>query len=231
MLKKLMAGVIVAAIIVFAAYAIWAGTRPGRSDIVLPDSTDLDRLPRAVRLGRPRAILGTETMLLPVQYGTGYEASTVSSPGRYAFEPMVNAVFLRSTGASLLLDRPARIASALLPDSLVIPSRTWIAYEIAFEDTNGDDVLNHGDGRTLALSSIEGTEFRVALPANVFLDAYHVLTPDTILVYAFSEPPPRRGRPDERRQWAFIYSVGAGSLTPVETADELVAQAARILAN
>ena len=226
-----MAGVIVAAIIVFVIYAIWTGTRPGRSDIVLPDSTDVDRLPRAVRLGRPTAIVGTETMLLPIQYGTGYEESSVYSSSVYAFEPMVNALFLRSTGADLLLDRPARIATALLPDSLVTPSRTWIAWEIAFEDTNGDDVLNHNDGRTLALSSIEGTEFRTALPANLFLDAYHLLTSDSILVYAFSEPPPGRGRPDERRQRTFIYSVGRGSLTPVETADELVAQAARILAN
>jgi hypothetical protein len=39
MLTKLVAGAIVAAIIVFAAYAIWAGTRPGRSDIVLGDAS------------------------------------------------------------------------------------------------------------------------------------------------------------------------------------------------
>lgn len=63
MLRKLVAGVIVAAIIVSVVYAIRAGTRPGRTDIVLPDSTDVDRLPRAVRLGRPRAIVGIETML------------------------------------------------------------------------------------------------------------------------------------------------------------------------
>jgi hypothetical protein len=53
----------------------WAANRPARSPDV-PESRDRS------------AVM---TMLLPIQYRTGHEQSTVYSSSAYAFEPMVNA--------------------------------------------------------------------------------------------------------------------------------------------
>ena len=230
MFNRVVLACVIVAVTVLMIYGLRAASEPRRTDVMLPETGTTDRLPRAVRLGRPLSIVGTETMLVPIEYGTAQTQSTASGSSYYAREPMVNAMFLRGDQASLLLDRPARIASALLPDTLG-PAREWIAYDLAFEDTNGDGRLNDEDGRTLALSSVQGSDFRVVLPPGVFMGSFHVLGSNRLLVFAFSEPPPKRGEPDPRQQSAFIYDVATGTLKSLDAANVLVEQASTILAN
>lgn len=118
----------------------------------------------------------------------------------------------------------------LLPDTTG-PGRTWIAYDVAFDDTNADGRLNHEDGHTLALSSVEGSDLRVVMPSGVFVGSFHVLGPDRILVFAFSEPPPRHDEPDPRQQSAYIYDIATGTLQLLDAANSIVEQASTILAN
>ena len=230
MLNRIVLALVIAATIALIIYGLRVGSGPRPTDVLLPETGTTDRLPRAVRLGRPQSIVGTETMLVPIQYGTAQTQSSVYSSTYYTPEPMVNAMFMRGDDASLLLDRTARIASVLLPDTTV-PARTWIAYEVAFDDTNADGRLNHEDGHTLALSSVEGSDFRVILPAGVFMGSFHVLGPDRILVFAFSEPPPGHDEPDPRQQSAFIFDVSTGTLQSLDAANTIVEQASTILAN
>lgn len=230
MFNRVVLACVIVAVTVLLIYGLRAASEPRRTDVMLPETGTTDGLPRAVRLGRPLSIVGTETMLVPIAYGTAQTQSTASGSSYYAPEPMVNAMFLRGDQASLLLDRPARIASALLPDTLS-PAREWIAYDLAIEDTNGDGRLNDEDGRTLGLSSVQGSDFRVVLPPGVFMGSFHVLGSNRLLVFAFSEPPPRRGEPDPRRQSAFIYDVATGTLKSLDAANVLVEQASTILAN
>jgi hypothetical protein len=230
MFNRVVLACVVVAVIVLIIYGVRVASEPRHSDVMLPETEATDRLPRAVRLGRPLPIMGTATMLVPIEYGSAQTQSTAYSSSYYAREPMVNAMFLRGNQASLLLDRPARIASALLPDT-VGPAREWIAYDLAFEDTNGDGRLNDEDGRTLALSSVHGSDFRVVLPAGAFMGSFHVLDSNRIVVFTFSEPPPKRGEPDPRRQSAYVYDVAAGTLQPLDAANALVEQASTILAN
>jgi hypothetical protein len=230
MLNRIVLACVLVATIALIIYGLRVGSRPRPTDVLLPEKGTTDRLPRAVRLGQPQSIVGTETMLVPIQYGTAQAQNSVYSSTFYVREPMVNAMFLRGDQASLLLDRTARIGSVLLPDT-VGPPRAWIAYDVAFDDTNADGRLNHEDGHTLALSSVEGSDFRVVLPPGVFIGSFHVLGPDRILVFTFSEPPPRLGEPDPRRQTAFIYDIATGTLQPLDAANAIVEQASTILAN
>jgi hypothetical protein len=127
---------------------------------------------------------------------------------------LVNVMFLSGDSARLLLDRAAYIRSMSYPersDSL----RGWIAYEVATMDTNGDGRLDERDGLNLAISDVEGRGFRMVLPPDIRLDAFHILDRNTVLVYAFGEAGPRRGRSDSRRQLVFRYNVSAGELLDV----------------
>lgn len=206
------------------------------------------RVPRAIRYAPPAAVRGTATRMVMVfngdadqRAGSGYYSSGSGTPQG----PQVNVIFLApGAPARLLLDHPAYVAGVSYPaagdpgEVEVSPGRggradtlqTWITYEIADRDTNGDGKLDEADRAGLFVSALDGTGLRRVLPEPFWL-LDHSLTPDRrgMLVMAL-EPPRGRDVPrEEMRQRAFLYDVATGALTPFAALDGAADRAARIV--
>jgi hypothetical protein len=158
--------------------------------------------------------------------------------------PVVNVIFL-TPGAPqgrILLDHPAYIRSLQYParerqDPYLAMSRsevdslqTWISYEIADRDTNGDGKLSEEDRAGLFVSALDGSGLRRVLP-----DAYrlvsHEPTPDRrgLLVMALEPPRGKEVKQEEMRQRSFIFDVASGRLVPYSALDSAADRAARIV--
>lgn len=229
-MRNLPIATVAVGLVALVIFSISKASEPSRRDVVLP-TADTAGATRAVRLGRAMRLSGTETRFIPVHYGTAFSetaASSYSRSGIYS-QPIVNALFVEGAEARLLLQQPAYIQTVIFPDSSTVePSRMWLAYHVALHDTNGDGVLNHHDGRSLAISDLDGGNWRVVLPEGVFLHGTEVLDAQRILVTAFDTPPPARGD-DSRLQQILIYEVATGSLTRFDAANAAVERAGRIL--
>ncbi|WP_420127996.1 hypothetical protein [Longimicrobium sp.] len=186
--------------------------------------------PRAVRYPAPQAIRGTSTRLIPVEYGRAYQpdGGGYASGARYTSEVVANVIFLDAQGARLLLDRPAHVASIHYPRTAQDVQR-WIAYQIAFDDTNGDARLDRRDATTLYVTDVEGRSLRPVLRPPLRLRSFHALDAGRMLVYALE--PPRGAAVDEDRmgQRAFIYDVASGQLAPYAALDSAAERAGQIL--
>ena len=225
-------GLILLAAFIIYAFVTERAYRSSEHEYVALPAGDSIRSVRAVRLGEPRRILGTEITLVPVHYGSGYGplADSYGISGRGGpVQVTVNVMFLDGNEARLLLDQPAYIRDVNYPRAGSDSLRSWIGYEIAFADSNEDGRLGEDDGLTLALSTNDGRGFKQVLPREFSLDSYYPLNADRILVFASSGAVPQGGRPDTRRQQAFVYNVNTGELQDYDAVNTVVGQAARVL--
>jgi hypothetical protein len=183
----------------------------------------------ALRYDAPRPIRGVEWRLMPVR-----RTSDLPDPGSSSGTPsraLVNAIFLAPGGqARLLLDRPAFIRSIDLPGESADSARGWIAYEIAFRDTDRDGRLGPGDRAELYVSAPDGTGLRPVLPTGVLPRAHVALDAGRMLVLGLL-PPADTTVPERRwEQRAYVYDAASGRAQPLAAVDSLAARAARIAA-
>ena len=214
--------------------------------------------PRAIRYGAPVAVRGTTTRLVTVHHGKADQPEEPEAYGMYAADdygrgsygqdgPLVNVIFL-APGAPqgrLLLDRPAFISGLRYPAAeevgfrVVVPGGstehdsllTWISYEIADRDTNGDGKLSAEDQAGLHVSALDGTGLRRVLP-EPFQLLSHAPAPDRrgIVILAL-EPPKGIKNPEaeQMRQRAFVYDLASGRLLPYPALEGAADRAARIV--
>lgn len=188
---------------------------------------------RAVRYDTPRGIRGTRTRMVPVGYGSDYEATRSSSGyAGDAGRPDVNVIFLDGDSARVLLDRPAFIHRVLLPgegDARADSLSTWITYVMALEDADGNGRLNDQDPPGLYVTDRDGRGLRPVLRPPLRYVSHQALDAGRMLVYALEPPAGARVERDRMRQRAFIYDVAAGTLAPYAALDSAAARAGRLL--
>ncbi|HEX8454779.1 MAG TPA: hypothetical protein VF647_22065 [Longimicrobium sp.] len=220
---------------------------------VAAGTPDARSAPRAIRYGAPTVVRGTPTQLVTVHHGEAdqplaenYADEAYSTTSRGAYHgPVVNVIFL-TPGAPqgrVLLDHPALIRnlqypSRERPDAYLSPGggsqadslQTWISYEIADRDTNGDGKLSAADQAGLFVSALDGTGLRRVLP-DPFRLVSHEPTPDRrgLLVMALEPPRGKEVKEEEMRQRSFIYDVASGRLVPYAVLDSAADRAARIV--
>jgi hypothetical protein len=191
---------------------------------------------RAVRYHTPVPIRGTDTRMVLIGYGEGYEPGPSLSGGGYAGygreAPEVNAVFLDAAGARLLVDRPAFIHDVRLPgegrshaDSLA----TWITFVMSLDDADGNGRLDDRDPPALYVTDRDGRNLRAVLRPPLRYRAHQALDGARMLVYALEPPAGQRVDADRMRQRAFIYDVASGQLSPYAALDSAAARAAQVL--
>lgn len=194
--------------------------------------------PRAVRYGLPQPIRGTETRIVLIGYGEGYQRAVAgdsyglsSRGGRVGAD--VNAAFLDANGARLLVDRPAFIHDVRLAgegelrtDSL----STWITFLMALDDADGNGRLDDRDPPALYVTDRDGRNLRAVLRPPLRYESHQALDAARMLVYALEPPAGQRVDADEMRQRAFIYEVASGQLSPYAALDSAAARAGQILA-
>lgn len=186
-----------------------------------------------VRYGLPKPVPGTPLRVVELRAAEreGEEdgpAYSARSGGDYA---LVNLAFLAPDGnARLLLDRPARIESVDYPPADTGAARGWIAYRIAFVDTNGDGRLTFSDRAELYASAADGTGFRRVLPDGMRALA-HAPHADgrRMLVLALATPGDITLPQERWTQRALVFDPGAGTVQPLASLDSLAVQAGRIL--
>jgi hypothetical protein len=214
-------------------------------------------MPRAVRYDPPVPIRGTAVRLVGVRHGEADQpivvpdisissTGTAASGGRYrpGGHSLVNIIFLEpgGRGGRLLLDRPAFIAHISYPvartrnDPYMLDPpgdtlQTWISYQIAFEDTNRDGILDHQDRAGLYVSALDGTNLRRAAPEGVWIQSHTVGEEGrSILVFALEPPGGKENVPPEQmRQRAFLYDVPTGTIRPYGVLDSLATRAGIIV--
>ena len=206
-----------------------------------------DAQPRAVRFDAPLRVRGTETRIVLVRNGAGYQTTPMAPVGGFAASksyasredgPLVNVIFLPPGNAPgrLLFDRRAFIKEVSYPgesygraDSL----QTWISYEVALDDTDGNGQLDDEDLTALFVSDLDGKNLRRVLPAGWQLRAHQPLGDGhTIVVTALQAPAgadARDWKEHEAPERAFLYDVPSGQLRPFAALDSLAAQAGALL--
>lgn len=202
--------------------------------------------PRAVRYGEPQRLLNSRWMLVQVHYGTDYAKSSGRSmtlaSGAYERRydvggPLVNVMFLPpdSGPGRLLLDRPAYIRDLEFPAERPryaneqIDSVPWIAYAVAFEDTDHSGRLDHEDAVELYLSDLDGGNFRRVLPAGLRVSSTQVLPNQQLLVSALDARGADGELEDQLPQRAFRFNPETNELTSDAAIDSLATSAGRIL--
>lgn len=186
-----------------------------------------------VRFGLPKPIPGTPLRVVELRAaerdvdedGSAYSART---GGDYA---LVNLAFLAPDGsARLLLDRPARIESVDYPPADTGPARGWIAYRIAFQDTNGDGRLTFSDRAELYASALDGSGFRRVLPSGMRALAHAPHAEGRQMLVLALATPGDTALPQERwSQRALVFDPATGIVRPLGSLDSLAARAERII--
>ena len=208
-----------------------------QASVDLPSEASQPLGSRALRYDEPKSILGTRTLLVQVRYRTAYVpqeffgVSGYSSRGAYWQEPIVNVLFIDSTGtARLLLDRPAYIRRLNYPSSEADSLQRWMSYEIAFDDTNDDGKLGEDDLASLYLTDLTGRRLRPVLPER-FRVRWHgpFARGQQILLYALEEAADRRRSEDQLPQRAFLYDVARDSLVPFAEVNQTIDRASAIV--
>lgn len=191
-----------------------------------------------VRYGQPETVQGSPYRLVRV-YGAPDEAgeddgaaSRASSRAAGVPDP-ANVLFLGPGDADgrMLLDHPARVEAVEPPlREGGDPSRPWITYRIAMEDTDGDGRLGSGDRAALFASTLGGDSLRRVLPDRLRLVGHSPFGDGRRLVVLALEVPADTTVPYERwRQRAFLYDVPGGVLRPYATLDSLAALSGAVL--
>ncbi len=201
------------------------------------EGTATEHAPRAIRYDTPQTIWKSTARVVLVHYGEAFQrpfeglGSKGYSSERYT--PYVNVIFLEPGDhpAHLLLNRPALIRSVSFPRSQDDSLQSWITYEIAFEDTDGDGGLDEDDAVSLYVSDLHGAAFHPVLPADWSVLAQEPLGDGRhIIVLAL-----RSTAPDDRRtletapERAFLHDVQTGRTEPYPALDSLAARAGRIV--
>ena len=243
-------GIVLLPIVLYGAVSLGIellGRSFGQDDpIQVPGSgaTDSTTRPRAVRYDQPVEILGSEASIIMVRYGVAqaYEEGSAFSTSKHfrvtrdyegRYSPAINVIFLspNDSGGKLLLDKPAYISRVSFPaepeDSLI----TWIAYEIALDDTNGDGRLGEDDEVSFYVSDLAGRGLTRVLPqGQSFLSYRPGPRPGTILVYSLQAPADKSQTEQERwQQRAFEYSLETRTATPYPALENQATRAGQIL--
>lgn len=190
---------------------------------------------RAVRYQTPKSIRGTSTRMIIVRYGRDFSsARDVSSSydDMGGGSPDVNVIFLDGDSARVLLDRPAFIHRVTLPGSGETRAdsvTTWITYQMALEDADGNGRLDERDPPSLYVTDRDGRGLRPVLRAPLRYRSHQALDGARMLVYALEPPAGARVDVDRMRQRAFIYDVASGTLAPYAALDSAAARAGRLL--
>lgn len=181
-----------------------------------------ERLP--VRYGIPQPVHGSRYRVAELRVPVARRGLSSGA----SEEPVLSNLLFTGPGEGagrLLLDRPARIARVDLPDTGQT-GRPWIAYRIAFQDTNGDGRLTRSDRSDLYASTLGGDSLRRVLPEGL-RPLEHAPFGDgrRILVLAL-EVPADTTLPEERwRERALVYDPATGTTQPYATLDSLAARA------
>lgn len=222
---------------------------PRRTAIAAPTDSAAPRRdgpPRAVRFDLPMAIRGTGAQLAIVRHGAAFEperrlAASARAASYYDQDsegPIVNVAILPSGGTPnrLVFDRPVYIRQVAYPgerysstDSL----QTWITYEVAEHDTDGNRQLDGRDNMTLYLSGLDGANLRRVLPEGWLLREYRTQGDHrSIVVTALQDPAPgaQDWKLEKAPQRAFVYDVATAQLQPFGALDSLAARAGLLLA-
>ena len=244
-------------LLIFAAFS--ALRQDPESSVRAPAGTAAAPVaPRAVRYGAPVTVRGTATRLVTVHHGKADQPDEPRAYGMYdsgysggdysgQYGPPVNVIFLTpgAPEARLLLDRPAYIRELRYPgaseggDGMRTPGspaeydslQTWISYEIADRDTNGDGELSAEDRAVLFVSALDGSALRRVLPEPFWLLS-HARTPDRRGIVVLALEPPRGVKdPDveQMRQRSFLYDLASGRLLPYTALEAAADRAARIV--
>jgi hypothetical protein len=178
-----------------------------------------------LRASLPEPIDGTTTRIVFLERVRGGHAPAPGAiPGRRG--GIANVAFVDGAGrVSLLLDRAAYIREVRYPVPAAARSAagtdvvTWLTYEIAFEDTDGDGTIDERDAIGLYVGDLEGRDLRPVVEPPLRLRAHRPFGDARIVVQA--EEPGGGAR-------AFLYDVATGRVEPFTALDSAVALAGRI---
>jgi hypothetical protein len=205
-----------------ALSGLGGGGSPGASAKPADSTATAERAP--IRYDLPVMVRGTDTRLVLVRRGSGYEYSrTASSASAGGEGPAVNVAFVDTRGARLLLDRPAFIRRVRYPgrasEAPADSALRWIVYEMALKDTNGDGQVDDRDRQSLYVSGLDGSGLRQVLPEGYEIRDW-APQPDGSLVATGLELA-------TMRQHAFTVDP-AGAVRPYAALDSIAVRAARI---
>ena len=199
--------------------------------------TDSEHIPRAIRYDTPQTIWNSTARVVLVRYGEAFQrpSAGLGSAGyaRESYTPYVNAIFLEPTGrpAHLLLNRPALIRSVSFPRSRDDSLQSWITYEVAFDDTNGDGGLDEDDAVSLYVSDLHGAALHPVLPPEWSVLSEEPLGDGRHILVLAVQPSSRGERHtlEQAPEHAFLHDVPTGRTEPYGALDSLAARAGRIV--
>ena len=232
-------------VVLSAASMLWFGGRRGRSEniVAAPGKTGA-RDTRTIRFDVPVRIRGTDLMMILVRNGSGFQpgsSSEIPPLGAYGSDrsngPIVNVIFMSPTDgeARLLFDRPAYISGVSYPalrGAGADSTQTWITYQAAFDDTNGDGELDGDDQRLLFVSDLDGRRLRPILPPGWWLSDFRPMGDRrSIAATALQASAAGQTNWDSRTaiEQGFIFDVITGELKSLSSIDSLVARAGKLL--
>lgn len=134
----------------------------------------------------------------------------------YGFAQIANILFIDKDYNIIgtLLDKKASIADMDIQRSYgdeVDTTAKYIAYQIGFKDTNGDDLLNFQDAHELYISDHSGKNL-VKVADNVDIEYYYFMKDNNQMMIHYKE---RDEQLEEYRKLRFgIYDISTGTLTP-----------------
>lgn len=193
---------------------------------VVPETDTESKQPRAVRYDEPQTIHGSETRLISVRHGQGYYDLHDTSAGFFAVGyssssgPVVNAIFVQPDGEGhLLFDRPAIVLSIKTPPR-DLSGQEWIAFQVVFEDTNGNGRLDRDDRRDLIVTNLKGFGAQRVLDDGYDVTWFGPTVDGTeVIVYALQVVP--SSAKNDLRQRAFVFDPALGQLQPYGIVNEL----------
>lgn len=217
----------------------------GNDRIEVPDlgAVDSTTRPRAVRYDQPERVLGSVATLVMVRYGSaqaeegaglgGSRNLSLSSSYNGRFSPAINVIFFSpgDSEGTLLFDQPAFVSGVRFPSGPDDSLRTWLEYEVALQDTDGDRRLDEKDEVSLYVSDLAGRGLTRVLPeGQSYVSSSMGLKPGTILVYSLEIPAGANHSDRDRwRQRAFEYSLATKTATPYPALENPASRAGQIL--
>jgi hypothetical protein len=165
-------------------------TRPRRVTNVV-NVGEKENVTEEFTLGSPTIIVGTQYVRVPLYRGPSYSASGGSFYSKSSDQNVVNYLFLNtSSNESRWLFESARqllISSQVLSKKLkTLPDEqsaaVGIVYSIVERDSNGDNRLTERDAVSLAVSAVDGTDYRKLIDGIERLYSVQQIADDKVLV-------------------------------------------------